>query len=274
MSIIQAIVLGIVQGLAEFLPISSSAHLVIVSWLFGWDEFADDDSMRNAFTVALHIGTLTGVIVYFRDDIRRLVRGAFLDPRGVDGRVGWYIAFSAVPTAVVGAVLVNTIESGSRHIWLIGVLLIVGALGLGWADGTLGKRTIDDLRMRDIVWLSLLQVVSLQPGLSRAGITITTGRILGMARDAATRFAFLMSMPVIFGAIVYKYFDIGGWDGVPSDMRPAFAIGVVVSGVTGYAAIAGLLRLLRSRSFFGFVVYQLVLGFFVLSLLALGVSGP
>lgn len=270
MSIIQAIVFGIVQGLAEYLPISSSAHLEIISWLFGWDEFGDDDSLREAFYVALHIGTLAGALIYFRDDVWRLGRAGLLDPKSHDGRLAWYVVLSAVPTAVVGAVLTSFIESGARELWLIAVMLILGAFGLAWADGALGKRAVDDLDTRDVVWLSLFQVLSLQPGVSRTGITITTARVLGLSRDAATRFAVLMSMPVIFGAIVYKYYDIGGWDGVPSDMRPAFVIGTVASGVTGYVAISSLLRLVRSRSFLAFVLYRLALGGFVLSLLAAG----
>lgn len=270
MSILHAIVLGLVQGLAEYLPISSSAHVTLVAWLFGWDAFGDDDSLRKAFDVALHIGTLLAAIVYFRDDIRRLGRAGLLDPKSHDGHLAWYIVLSAIPAAVVGALLSGTIESGSDEIWLIAVMLIVGAIGLGWADGTLGQRTMDDLEARDVVWLSLLQVLSLQQGVSRNGITITTGRVLGLARDAATRFAFLMGMPVIVGAIAYKYYDIGGWNGVPSDMRPGFVIGVVTSGVTGYFAISGLLRLVRSRSFLAFVIYRLLLGFFVLGLLAAG----
>jgi undecaprenyl-diphosphatase len=271
-SIFHAIVMGLVQGFAEFLPISSSGHLILVSWVLG-DDFGDDDSLRKAFHVALHIGTLIGAIAYFKDDIKRYVQGALLDPKSADGRMGWYIGLSALPTAMVGALLSGVIESGgSRQIWLIAVMLIVGGIGLGWADGTLGKRPISDLNRDDVVKLSLAQVLSLQPGLSRAGITITVGRFIGMDRDAATRFAFLMSMPVIFGAIVYKYVDIGGWSGVPSDMRPAFMIGIVTSALTGYLAIRGLIALVQNRSFFPFVVYRLALGLSVLGLLALGVS--
>jgi undecaprenyl-diphosphatase len=273
-SIIHAIVLGLVQGVAEYLPISSDAHVTIVSWLFGWDDFGDDDSLRKAFQVALHIGTLLGACVYFRADIRRFIRAGLLDSKSNDGRLAWYLAFSAVPTAIVGALVTGTIESTSQELWLVAVMLILGALGLAWADGTPGKRDVDDLGTRDVVWLSLMQVLSLQSGVSRVGITITAGRLRGLTRDAATRFAFLMGLPVVFGAVVYKYFDIGRWEGVPTDMRPAFVVGVLVSSVTGYAAISWLFRLVRTRSFFAFVVYRLAVGALVLGLLAAGVSPP
>lgn len=263
--------MGLVQGFAEYLPISSSGHLILVEWVLG-DDFGDDEKLRTAFHVALHIGTLIGALAYFKDDLRRFIRGALLDPRSADGRMGWMIALTSVPTAIVGALLSGVIEStGSRQIWLIAVMLIVGGIGLGWADGTLGKRPMEDLKRDDAVKLSLAQVVSLQPGISRAGITITVGRFLGLDRDAATRFAFLMSIPVIIGAIVYKYIHIGGWGGVPTDMRPAFIVGILTSAITGYLAIRGLLNLVQNRSFLPFVLYRLVLGFLILGLLGLGV---
>lgn len=271
MSIFHAIIMGLVQGFAEYLPISSSGHLILAEWLLG-EDFGGDDSLAKAFQVALHIGTLIGAVVYFRNDIRRYGRAAVLDPGSADGHMGWYIVLSAVPAAVVGALLSGVIESGSSTVWLVAVMLIVGAVGLGWADGTLGQRPMDDLKREDVVKLALVQVLALQPGLSRNGVTITVGRLVGLSREAAVRFAFLMSIPVIVGAIVYKYVEIGGWGAVPSDMRPAFVVGIVTSAVTGYLAIGGLITLVKSRSFFPFVVYRLILGASVLGLLAAGVS--
>jgi undecaprenyl-diphosphatase len=269
-SIFHALILGIVQGLSEYLPISSAGHLILVPWLFGWDDLADNDSLKKAFDVAVHLGTLLGAIIYFRHDIVRLTRAAVLTPENADGRLAWYVALSAVPAAIVGALFSTQLEGNSDQIWLIAVLLIVGALGLAWADGALGKRTLDEITLRDAVYIGIGQAFALQPGLSRTGITITIGRAVGMGRDAATRFAFLMSLPIILAALVYKYVDIGGWDGIPSDMRPAFVVGVLASTVTGYLAVAGLIRLVQNRSFLPFVLYRLLLGFFVLGLLGMG----
>jgi undecaprenyl-diphosphatase len=267
-SILHAIVLGIAQGLAEYLPISSSGHLIVIPWLFGWDDFAGDDSLKKTFDVALHLGTLLGAVTYFRSDIRRLVRAAILDPKRKDGRLAWLIALSAVPAALTGALLADTIESSTDQIATIAVMLIVGALALAWADGALGKRTIDEVNLRDAIVMGVGQAIALQPGVSRSGVTITVGRFVGLGRDAAARFAFLMSLPITAGALVYKYFDVQGEGGIPSDMRAAFFWGIVSSAVTGYIAVWGTLKLVRTHSFLPFVVYRLVLGFAILSIVA------
>lgn len=270
MSILHAIVLGIAQGLAEYLPISSSGHLILIPWLFGWDDFAGDSSLEKTFDVALHLGTLAGAVAYFRSDIRRLVRAAILDPKGKDGRLAWLIALSALPAAVTGALLANAIEERTDQIGMIAVMLIVGALALAWADGALGKRTIDEVSRSDAVIMGVAQALALQPGVSRSGVTMTAGRFVGLGRDAAARFAFLMSLPITFGALVYKYVDVQGDGGIPDDMRAAFAWGIATSAVTGYIAVWGTLKLVRSRSFAPFVLYRLALGGAVLGLLAIG----
>jgi undecaprenyl-diphosphatase len=266
-SIFEAIILGIVQGLSEYLPISSSGHLILVPWLFGWDHF-DDESLKKAFDVALHLGTLAGAVFYFRSDIRRLVRAAILDPKRKDGRLAWLIALSAVPAAITGALVADTVERNTQQIWLIATMLIVGALGLAWADGVRGKRTIEEVGLRDALIIGAAQALALQPGLSRAGVTITAGRFLGLSRDGAARFAFLMSLPIVAGALVFKYVDIGGWGGIPSDLRGAFVWGMAASAVTGYLAVWGVLRLVRTRSFAPFVLYRLVAAVFILGVLA------
>ncbi|HZA86892.1 MAG TPA: undecaprenyl-diphosphate phosphatase [Acidimicrobiales bacterium] len=135
MSIFHAIVLGIVQGLAEYHPISSSGHLILVPWLLGWDDFAGDESLKKAFDVALHLGTLVGAVAYFRSDISRLARAAIVGPRGRDRRLAWLIVVSAVPAAIGGALLADTIENNTDQVWLVAVMLIVGALALAWAEG-------------------------------------------------------------------------------------------------------------------------------------------
>jgi len=259
-----------VQGLAEYLPISSSGHLIVVPWLFGWDDFAGDESLKKTFDVALHLGTLAGAVMYFRTDIRRLVRAAILDPKRKDGRLAWLIALSAVPAAITGALFADSIESRTDQIGTIAVMLILGALALAWADGALGKRTVDEVTTRDALILGIGQALALQPGVSRSGATMTIGRFLGLGRDAAARFAFLMSLPITAGALAYKAIDVRGDGGIPNDMQGAFVAGIVSSAVTGYIAVWGTLKLVRSRSFAPFVLYRIVLGVLILGVLAVG----
>jgi undecaprenyl-diphosphatase len=267
-SIFHAIVLGIAQGLAEYLPISSSGHLVLVPWLFGWNDFAGDDSLQKTFDVALHLGTLGGAVAYFRFDIVRLGRAALREPRSKDGRLAWLIALSAVPAGIIGALLSGPIEDSTDEVWLIAVMLILGALALAWADGALGKRTIDEISLKDALVMGVGQALALQPGVSRSGVTITVGRFSGLNRDAAARFAFLMSLPITAGALAYKAIDVQGEGGLPDGFAAPFLWGIVASGVTGYVAVWGTLRLVRTQSFLPFVLYRLALGLFVLVLLA------
>jgi undecaprenyl-diphosphatase len=267
-SIFHAIILGITQGLSEYLPISSSGHLVLVPWLFGWDDFAGNASLEKTFDVALHLGTLGGAVAYFRHDIVRLTRAAFIAPKSKDGRLGWLVAVSAVPAAVIGGLFADTIEENTDQIWLIAVMLIVGGLLLGLADGTRGKRTIDEVSLSDALAMGVGQAIALQPGVSRSGVTITVGRFVGLGRDGAARFAFLMSLPITAGALVFKWFDVQGEGGIPADLRAPFAWGIVASAITGYIAVWGTLRLIRTHSFAPFVLYRLALGVGVLLLLA------
>ena len=267
-SILHAVVLGIVQGLAEYLPVSSSGHLILVPWLLGWDDFAGDESLKKAFDVALHLGTLVGAVAYFRSDICRLARAAIVGPQGQDGRLAWLIVLSALPAAVVGALLADTIEQNTDQVWLVAVMLIVGALALAWADGVLGRRTMDEVSIRDAAVMGVGQALALQPGVSRSGVTMSLGRYLGLGRDAAVRFAFMMSLPITAGALVYKAVDVNAEEGIPADMRAAFCWGIVSSAVTGYIAVWGILKLVRTRSFASFVLYRLVLGLAVLALVA------
>lgn len=268
-SILHAVVLGMVQGLAEYLPVSSSGHLILVPWLLGWDDFAGAESLKKAFDVALHLGTLVGAVAYFWSDIRRLARVAIIGPQRKDARLAWLIVLSALPAAVVGALLADTIEQNTDRVWLVAVMLIVGALALGWADGVLGRRTMDEVSIRDAAVMGMGQALALQPGVSRSGVTMTLGRYLGLGRDAAVRFAFMMSLPITAGALVYKAVDLNAEGGIPADMRAAFCWGVVSSAVTGYIAVWGILKLVRNRSFASFVLYRLVLGLAVLALVAM-----
>lgn len=174
-SILHAIVLGVVQGLTEFLPVSSSGHLVLVPWLLGWNDFAGDESVQKAFDVALHLGTLVGAVAYFRSDIARLTRAALRGPPHTDRRLAWLLVLSGAPAAVCGSLLADTIEQDTEEVWLVAVALIVGALALAWADGVLGRRTLDQVSARDAAVMGVGQALALQPGLSRSGVTITSG---------------------------------------------------------------------------------------------------
>ena len=268
MSILHAIVLGITQGLSEYLPISSSGHLIVVPWVFGWNDFAGNESLQKTFDVALHLGTLGGAVAYFRYDIVRLSRAAVRTPRSKDGRLAWLIAVSAVPAAITGALLADTIEENTDQIWLIAVMMILGALALAWADGVRGKRTIDEVGLRDALVMGAAQSLALQPGLSRSGVTITVGRFSGLSRDGAARFAFLMSLPITFGAVAFKWFDVSAEGGIPADFRAPFVWGIVASGITGYIAVWGTLKLIRTHSFLPFVVYRIIVGVLILLMLA------
>jgi undecaprenyl-diphosphatase len=266
--ILHAIVLGITQGLSEFLPISSSGHLRLVPWLFGWDDFAGQPaSFEKTFDVALHIGTLLGAIAYFRADLVRLARAGFTQPRSADGRLAWLLVVSAAPAAITGGLLADTIEEKTGQIWLIALMLIVFGLVLLAADRLTGTRTITDFRLRDALLMGTGQAIALQPGVSRSGVTITAGRWIGFDRDSTARIAFLMSLPITAGAIAFKGADVAS-DGIPDGFAAAFAWGIVASAVTGYAAVWGTLRLIRTRSFSPFVIYRIVAGLAVLALLA------
>lgn len=270
MPILHAIVLGITQGLSEFLPISSSGHLRLVPWLFGWNDFANDLSLEKTFDVALHLGTLIGAIAYFRSDVVRYTRAGLRRDAAqtTDGRLAWLILASAVPAGITGALFADVIERRTGYIWLIATMLIVFGLVLGWADRRKGTRTLEDLRLRDALLIGMGQAAALQPGVSRSGATMTVGRLIGLGRDGAARFAFLMSLPIIAGALVFKAADVMDEGGIPADLAAPFAWGIAASAVTGWIAVWGTLRLIRTRSFAPFIVYRVVVGVGVLGLYA------
>jgi len=258
--ILHAIVLGIVQGLSEFLPISSSGHLLIVPWLFGWDDFAGNESLKKTFDVALHLGTLVGVVAYFRRDLVRLVADGLRRPSSKEGRFAWYLAASTVPASLTGALFSDFIEEELGQIPLIALMLIVFGLVLRWADRAGGTRPTEDVRLRDVLTMGLAQALALQPGVSRSGATMTAGRAIGLSRDAAARVAFLMSVPITAGAVVFKAADVAGEGGIPDGFYAPFLWGIAASALTGWLAVWGTLRLVRTRTFTPFVVYRLAAG--------------
>ncbi len=265
MSTLQAIVLGIVQGLSEFFPISSSAHLELTRWLFGWEQLSGE--LETSFDVAVHLGTLVGAIACLRADVARyaVAASAPLRRRQLtnDGRIGWFLVVSAVPAGLVGVALADQINDFDQ-IAVIAVMLIVFGLLLLLADRMPERRAQDEFTLRDALLMGLGQALALQPGVSRSGATLTVSRLLGFNREAAARLVFLMSLPVIAGAGVFTLLD----SGVPSSFWSPFLWGAATSAVTGWVAVRGTLRLVRSSTFTPFVWYRVMVGLGVLAVLA------
>ena len=279
MSYLQAIVLGIVQGLTEFLPISSSGHLRIVPELLGW---ADPGT---SFTAIVQLGTMAAVVIYFWTDLWRVTRAWTTDARRItrslaserslpaeratdDARMGWYLIVATIPIGILGLAFKDQIETGARDLRLIAATLIVGGLVMAWADRS-GARTkgTDQIATRDGVTIGLAQSLALVPGVSRSGATISAGRFLGFTREAAARFSFLLSIPAVVLSGLFSLKDVGGCGGV--DAGPT-AVATIVSFVIGYAAIAWLLRYLTGHSLTLFVAYRIALGLLLVGLLAGG----
>jgi undecaprenyl-diphosphatase len=275
MPIFHAIVLGIVQGLSEFLPISSSGHLILVPELFNWTELTDHPSLNKTFDVALHVGTFVGAAWYFRHDLARYIAAAWrsLRDRGirsVDERIAWLLVVSAVPGAIVGATLEGVIEDHLGQPVLIGVMLIVFAFVLLLADRLPARRHQDDFRLRDALLMGTAQAVALQPGVSRSGITISMGRWLAFDRGAAARLSFLMSLPIIAGAGLFEGVEVIADGGIPDDYVAPFIWGMLAAAVSSFLVIGWLLRFLQTRSFAPFVVYRVAVGAAVILIFATG----
>ena len=266
---LKAVVLGMLQGLTEFLPISSSAHLRIFPELWGWGD------PGAAFTAVIQIGTELAVLIYFRKDIWRIgstwVQSLYRpDLRGtLDSRMGWYIIVGSLPIVVLGVLLKDIIEQDFRNLWIIGTTLVVLGIILGIAD-RVGRsdRSISRMTLRHAVFLGLAQAAALVPGVSRSGATISMGRFLGYDREAATRFAFLLAIPAVVGAGLFELNEIPGGDNAYGPWPTLVA--TIVSFIVGYAAIAWLLRYVGPRSYLPFVLYRIALGGFTLTMVSLG----
>jgi undecaprenyl-diphosphatase len=272
--VVHAIVLGITQGLSEFLPISSSGHLILVPWLFGWKELTGpaNADLNKTFDVALHAGTFLATVAYFRVELGRLAVAGLgsirrRSVRTPDERLAWLLLLSAIPGAVVGAALESTINEHLGQIWLIATMLIVFGLVLAVADRISAHKEEHEFGPREAVIMGAAQAVALSPGVSRSGITITAGRWLGFERDAAARLSFLMSLPITGGAALYKGAKLAA-DGLAPGTGAAFVWGIVASAITGLAAVWLVLRVVRTRSFLPFVVYRVLAGVAVLAILA------
>ena len=265
---LEAIILGVIQGLTEFLPISSSAHVLIASQLFGWQD------PGAAFTAVIQIGTEAAVLLYFRRDLLRIARSwaRSLGPRRrstPESRLGWFIIVGTIPIVVLGVTFAQQIETAARNLWLVAVVLIVFGLLLGVVDRIGSKvRGLDTMRTRDGIVLGFGQALALIPGVSRSGATITTGLALGFSREAATRYSFLLAIPAVLGAGFYEATKIGSNSTVA--WGPTL-VATAISFTVGYAVISWLLRYISTHSFLPFVVYRVVLGGVILVLLSLGV---
>jgi undecaprenyl-diphosphatase len=275
MSELEALLLGIVQGLTEFLPISSSGHLILVPWLQEYTFLEDNEAFNRTFDVALHAGTLLGAVAYFRHEVVAFT-AAFLRSfrrraiATVDERIAWAIAIGTIPAVIVGGLGASFIAEHLGEPWMIGIQLIVFGALLGWADRLPQTREFDEVEIRDGWWIGVAQVLALAPGTSRSGITITAARYLGFDRDTAARVSFLLLIPAVAGATVYSAYEALR-DGLPDDVAGPMIVGTIASAISGYIAIAWLLRLVRTHSYRPFVLYRYFAGAGVLLLIATGV---
>jgi len=263
-SMIQAIILGIVQGLTEFLPISSTAHLILVPWLFGWQD------PGLAFDVILHLGTLTGIIAFFWRDFYRMFCGMIfrskntIHAHNVDGKIGWYIVIGTVPAGLAGLLFKDRIETVLRSPSIIALTLILFAIFLWWAERRgKKKRDLSHMNISDTLIIGCAQALALIPGVSRSGITITAGLFRDLERATAARFAFLLSTPIILAGGLLSFIDVYKTEFPQEMLWPSFW-GFIASAIAGFLAIKYLLIFLGGQRVNVFVYYRILLGIFIL----------
>jgi undecaprenyl-diphosphatase len=271
----QALVLGIVQGLTELLPISSSGHLILVPWLADWRYLEAHPDFNKTFDVALHLGTLVAVVVYFWRDLVRYGTAWFRSVRlrsisEPDERIAWYVLAATIPAALAGAAGEDVIEEHLGQPWQIAILLAVFGILLWLADRLPERATIQDLRFGPAFAIGVSQILALMPGVSRSGITITTGRAAGLDRDSAARFSFLLLIPVVFGAVVYKGVKHVLIEPLPPGSTGPFVVGTLAAAGVGLVAIDVLLGYVRRHDYSLFVVYRLLAAGIVLAIIATG----
>jgi undecaprenyl-diphosphatase len=272
----QALVLGLVQGLTELLPISSSGHLILVPWLADWEYLMENDQFNQTFDVGLHLGTLAAVVGYFRHRLADLVRAWIWSLRRrsiatADERVAWFVVVATAPAAAVGALGEEVIADHLGEPWQIAILLSVFGVVLWIADRRPPRRRMEELDLKAAVAVGLAQSFSLAPGVSRSGITISAARFLGLDRESAANFSFLLLVPITLGAVFWKGLtDVFLGDLPPGSIGPFF-VGTIAAAVSGLAAIWGLLGYVRRHDYSVFVAYRILVGAFVLLLIAGGV---
>ena len=267
-------VLGLIQGLTEFLPVSSSAHLRVFSALLGWDD------PGAAFTAVTQLGTESAVLIYFRRDIASIVKTWTLSlfrpalRSEQDARMGWFVIIGTLPIGILGAAFQDTIESSLRDLRVIGTTLIVFGLILAVADRTRAvrhARPISDLTLPHAIGYGFAQALALIPGGSRSGGTISAGLLLGYSREAAARYSFLLAIPAVLASGLLELFKIG--EGPAPAWGPTI-LATLIAFVVGYAAVAWFLKYISSHSFTPFVVYRVLLGILIIGLVGLGVLEP
>jgi len=265
MTVLQAIILGIIQGVTEFVPISSSGHLILVPWAFGWTFFLDHPDLNKTFDVALHLGTFFAVLAFFWRDVLRLL-GAFFRSLArrraetPEERLAWLLLLSTVPAAIVGVAFEGFIEERLGEPLLIAFLMIGFGVVMWLVDMRAAQtRHLNGLRWLDALLIGVAQAVALAPGVSRSGITMITARALSVDRESSARYSFLLSIPVIGGAALYKALEVAR-DGLPAGTAQPFFWGMVSAAVSGFAAVWFMLAYLRSHDFRPFAVYRFVVG--------------
>jgi len=268
MTTFEALVLGVVQGVTEFLPISSTAHLRIVPALLGWGDAG------AAFTAVLQLGSLVAVVGYFLPELLRMLRAAAVAlsdrtrPPEPPARMLLYLIVGTLPVAIIGVAAKHAVEGGLRSLWVIATAMIVVAFGLLWVERSARHtRDFDDIGLRDALIIGCAQSLALIPGVSRSGITLLAAMAVGLRRPAAARFSFLLSVPAVLAAGVFELPKVLHGRDVSGG---ALAIGLVAAAVSGYASIAWLLRFLRTRTTIPFVIYRIALGLLIFAMLASG----
>jgi len=270
----QALVLGVVQGATELLPVSSSGHLILVPWAAGWHYLQDHPDFNKTFDVALHLGTLIAVILYFWRDVVRIAVAWWQSLRRrrietSDERIAWYIVVATVPAAIAGAAGESFIEKKLGDPWQIAILLAVFAIILWLADRVPPRRAIEGIGWRGAFGIGLAQCLALMPGTSRSGVTITAGRFLKLNRDDAARLSFYLLIPIVFGAAVLKGVKVAK-DGLPPGSAGPFVVGMIAAAVVGLVAIWGLLGYVRRHTYTVFVLYRLALSAAILITIGAG----
>jgi undecaprenyl-diphosphatase len=265
MSTLQAIVLGLIQGITEFLPISSSGHLLIAPWLLGWQLTMSLD-LEKTFDVALHLGTFIAIVVLMRVEVWRILKAFFGSIRrrkieSKDEKLAWLLVISTIPAALVGVAFESFIEEKLGQPWLVAILMIAFGFVL-WLSG---------MRWYHALIIGVAQALALAPGVSRSGVTLSALRFLKTSRRESVRYAFLLSIPIIGGSALYKGAKLAVNGGLPSGTALPFVIGIVTAAVSGYLAAWFLLSFIKTHSFRGFVWYRFAFGALILLLILAGV---
>jgi undecaprenyl-diphosphatase len=272
----QAFTLGIVQGFTELLPISSSGHLILVPWIGQWHYLEEHPDFNKTFDVALHLGTLVAVVVYFWEEVVLYTGAWFRSVRqraitNADEKIAWLVFVATIPAALVGAVGEATIEKHLGQPWQIAINLAVFGILLWVADRSAQSRKLEDIGLWTGLAVGAAQLIALMPGVSRSGITITAGRFLKLDRDSAARFSFFLLVPIVFGAVLYKGLKHVVFGTLPSGWEGPFLVGTIAAAGAGLIAIDLLLGYLRRHDYTLFVVYRLALAAAIAIVIVTGV---